>query len=454
MNPYIKPRTPEEEDQMIRDFLMPKPTPIPPSSNFDVASSTAPTALNGAQDVPSIDDLMDFKLTMDDLPMNQPDPLAPMPEAPMAPVPTVPTIKKTPPGPRKLEPAPPSVDAMAATPPIVPAGPTDREKFMKGLDGDNWMKVIGQALAGLGDAQLARAGGKGNFLNTTTSLADAGREGKIKEFDTAATKKKEDAEAVAKNDPNSPRSKAYQDLMAEYFPGKDFSKMSATQIEEVIGPVSKMAESRENRKAREDARATQRESLQAERDRRYDERRTKDKERVLEKFITDPGVRKIDASIDAANTIRGLVDSNNPIAASAVPTFMARASGEVGNLSEADKRPFGGSQALMSRLEAAITQKANGRLTKENAMFIKTLADTMEKRATANKDRRARELSLQYSAANDNLDPNDLYDALRPTMGGKPAGGGKVTVTNGTETLKIDPADVEDAKKDGFRVVG
>jgi len=83
----------------------------------------------------------------------------------------------------------------------------------------------------------------------------------------------------------------------------------------------------------------------------------------------------------------------------------------------------------MARLEAAITQKANGRLTKENAAFIKALADTMEKRAVSNKDRRARELSLQYASANDYLDANDLYDTLRP---GGSSGAAKV-VSVGTE---------------------
>lgn len=448
MMPMTKTRTKEEEDQLIRDFLMPKPAPIPPSS-FDINESTSPTALAGKMDVPPIDDFLNYKLTLDDIPGYTPPPEEPMAPPPAAPV--APMVKKPAPMPPKPEPVPSSVDALTPAP-AIPAGPSDREKLMEGLKGDDWASVIGKALSAMGDAQLAKAGGKGNFLNNAITMDTEGRERKIKEFDTAAAKKKEDTEYAAKNDPTSPRSKAYQDLMTEYFPGKDFSKMSANQIEEVIGPVSKMADSREARKTREATLAAQRESLKSERDRRYDERRQKEKTDIIDKFNRSSGVVKIEASLDAANTIRGLVDSNNPIAASAVPTFMARASGEVGNLSEADKRPFGGSQALLSRLEAAITQKANGRLTRENAAFIKNLADTMEKRAVSNKDRRAREWSLQYGKANDFLDPNDLYDTLRPDA--RRASGGKVTVTNGSETLMIDPTDVEDAKKDGYRVVG
>lgn len=401
----VKKRTPEEEDALIRAFLMPKAPPIPPSS-FDVASSTAPTAMAGKVEVPPINDFMDFKLTMD-------DPYAPPVEEPAPMAPVVPMVKKPSPNLAQLEPKPaPAPDI--AFPPAAPApeGPSDREKMMEKLKNDDWISVIGKALSGLADARMAKEGQKSNFFAGANEADTAARDRTIKEFDTAAKIKKDEAEAKAKNDPTSPRSKAYQDLMVEYFPGKDFSKLSAAQIEEVIGPVGKMADAREARLARQENAKIQRDSLKAERDRRYDERRQKDKTEVVGKF--NKATEKIEASIDAANNIRGLVDSDNPIAASAVPTFMARASGEVGNLSEADKRPFGGSQALLSRLEAALTQKANGRLTRENAVFIKQLADVMEKRAIANKDRRARELSLQYAAANDYLDANDLYETLRP----------------------------------------
>lgn len=436
----LKKRTPEEEDALIRDFLMPKAPPIPPSS-FDVASSTAPTAMNGAQDVPPIDDFLNFKLTMDDIPGYTPPvepPVAPVvtPKPRLAPMP--------PPAPvsAKADAVPPSVAALQPAQPTV-AGPSDREKLMESLKGGDWASVIGKALAGLGDAQLARAGQKGNFLASADAADTATRERKIKEFDTAAAKKKEDSEYAAKNDPTSSRSKAYQDLMTEYFPGKDFSKLSAAQIEEVIGPVGKMADAREARKTREENVKLQRESLKAERDRRYDERRQKEKTDIIGKFNSDSGVKKIDTSIDAAANIRELATSGNPIAANAIPTYMARASGEVGNLSEADKRPFGGSQAIFARMEAALKQATTGQLSADNKKFILALANTMEKRAIANKDRRAREWSLQYGKANDYLDPNDLYDTLRPgAQPAAPAGGPKAgDVVDGYRFKGGNPAD-------------
>jgi hypothetical protein len=138
------------------------------------------------------------------------------------------------------------------------------------------------------------------------------------------------------------------------------------------------------------------------------------KKSLLEKFNADPSVRKAQQSLDSANIIRTLVDSNNPIAANAIPTFMARASGEVGNLSEADKAPFGGSQAILSRFQNALAQKATGRLTPENAAFITELANKMEGAAAGNIDSLAKLRSRQYSGLNSSLKEDDLYGMLRP----------------------------------------
>ena len=143
-------------------------------------------------------------------------------------------------------------------------------------------------------------------------------------------------------------------------------------------------------------------------------RRSKEKTDIVNKFNSDSGVKKINATIDSAATVRELALSGNPIAAGAIPTYMARASGEVGNLSEADKAPFGGSRAILSRLDAALKQQATGQLSDDNRQFIISLADTMEKRAVDNLDRRANEVSSQYGEASDFLKSNDIYNTLRP----------------------------------------
>lgn len=120
---------------------------------------------------------------------------------------------------------------------------------------------------------------------------------------------------------------------------------------------------------------------------------------VVDRFQKDQVVQKANNAIASGNQVVELITSGNPIAASAIPTYMARASGEVGNLSEADKRPFGGSQSIISRLEQSFNQAAVGRLSKENADFVKQLASTMQKVAIRNKQERARAYAHSYAKA-------------------------------------------------------
>lgn len=134
---------------------------------------------------------------------------------------------------------------------------------------------------------------------------------------------------------------------------------------------------------------------------------------VIKAFDNDGGVRKQQGAIDGASTVRELVLSGNPIGAGAIPTYMARASGEVGNLSEADKAPFGGTRAILGRMQAAFEQMATGQLSQTNRDFLLEMADMMEKNANANLDRRAHDLSKQYAKAF-KMNDREIYETLRP----------------------------------------
>lgn len=136
--------------------------------------------------------------------------------------------------------------------------------------------------------------------------------------------------------------------------------------------------------------------------------------RIIQAFNSDPEVRKQNSMIDASNTINGLIQSNNPIADAAIPTFMARASGEVGNLSEADKAPFGGSQSLSQRIIRTIEKAASGRLDETDRQFVLQLSDVMQRTAAFNFNRLAEQRAKQYSRANKNLKYEDLLATLNP----------------------------------------
>lgn len=151
-----------------------------------------------------------------------------------------------------------------------------------------------------------------------------------------------------------------------------------------------------------------------ERSARRADRRSDESVKLVDRFNADASVKKAQQALDGAANVIALVESGNPIAAAAIPTYMARASGEVGALSEADKAPFGGSRAIFERLEASLTQAASGQMTPENAKFVRDLGTIMSKRANENIDRLARTRAKQYGRANDFLDENEIYRTLRP----------------------------------------
>lgn len=110
-------------------------------------------------------------------------------------------------------------------------------------------------------------------------------------------------------------------------------------------------------------------------------RRDSEIEKIVQKFKTDKRVTKAYQSIDSSSDILEFVDSGNPIAASAIPTYAARMSGEVGALSEADKAPFGGSRAILKRIEQSLKQMADGKLSEDNKRFMTEFTGLVNKRA-------------------------------------------------------------------------
>jgi hypothetical protein len=99
--------------------------------------------------------------------------------------------------------------------------------------------------------------------------------------------------------------------------------------------------------------------------------------KLQESFNKDKQVTKAEERIQAAETLRSMVDGN-PITQEAAKTFAARASGEVGALSDQDRAAYGGTKAILSRINQIATQAVDGELTKENKKFMKELADKFE----------------------------------------------------------------------------
>lgn len=136
--------------------------------------------------------------------------------------------------------------------------------------------------------------------------------------------------------------------------------------------------------------------------------------KYIEDFDKDSGVIRAKQALDGAENVRNLATSGNPIAAAAIPTFMARASGEVGNLSEADKAPFGGSREILTKFEASLKQLSTGQLTEDNKNFLIDISNVMQSSAEKNLDRRGRDMAKQFSHVKGEK-PENIFSALRPS---------------------------------------
>ncbi len=138
--------------------------------------------------------------------------------------------------------------------------------------------------------------------------------------------------------------------------------------------------------------------------------------RIVNQFNADPNVRKVEQMDQFANLITDVSNSDNPIGHASLETLMARASGEVGNLSEADKKPFGGSRALTERMKQTFSELYKGRKTPENLKFIADLADTFRQTGQKKKLALARQRSAQYARANRSRGwtPQEVFGALAP----------------------------------------
>lgn len=170
-------------------------------------------------------------------------------------------------------------------------------------------------------------------------------------------------------------------------------------------------------------------------------------EGMIQKFKSDPRVKKAYQSLDASDDIGNFIDSGNPIAAGAIPTYSARMSGEVGNLSESDKKPFGGSRAILAKIDQSLKEMADGTLSEDNKRFMSEFVSLVKKRAYEKIHSEAVNTSKQKKGLYD-LSEKEIYDRIYqgPSVDvpnqAQPAGGqptGKPTMRWNPATGKVEP---------------
>lgn len=247
--------------------------------------------------------------------------------------------------------------------------------------------------------------------------------------------------AMADNDPSSENSKFLQDALIKVGPkGLDTSRLANASASQILRAFPFMKSAMQLKAAgQSDALALRRleqadrrldllsgketrlgEQFTRSQDFRESEKQQDQAAKIVDSYQKDKVVQKSNEMMSGADTAISLANSDNPIGHKSLTNFLARASGEVGALTEADKAPFGGSMAITSRIKQVMSDYATGKLTPENKAFVIDLAKTMGKTAKRNLAKRAMDLSQKYSKSY-GLDRNQvMYDYMIPDMKGMP----------------------------------
>jgi hypothetical protein len=136
--------------------------------------------------------------------------------------------------------------------------------------------------------------------------------------------------------------------------------------------------------------------------------------KLQDSFNKDKQVVKAEERIQSAATLRDMIDGN-PITQEAAKTFAARASGEVGALSDQDRAAYGGSKAIIDRINSTFTRAVTGELTDTDKKFMKELADKFE--AAGQRDLQAR-LSLysKQGTKRTKMSEDEVRETIRPDL--------------------------------------
>ena len=120
-------------------------------------------------------------------------------------------------------------------------------------------------------------------------------------------------------------------------------------------------------------------------------------------------------ALDSSRTLKDLIDAGSPISDEAIATFAARSTGEVGNLTEAEREAFRGSKAVLSRVRRFFSRGLTGRLPDEDRKQLRTLANILEKGAARGVEKKARGLAKGRARAVKDIDEEELFQQLLPS---------------------------------------
>jgi hypothetical protein len=123
-------------------------------------------------------------------------------------------------------------------------------------------------------------------------------------------------------------------------------------------------------------------------------------------------------ALNEINIALDILEAGNPVGDKAIVNFLARATGEVGALTEGDKEAFKGSSEITAKIKQLYqTYLADGKLTEENRQYLISFAKDMQDGNRRNKARRLEELADQK--ATQSLSRDEIMDRFTKTQKGR-----------------------------------
>lgn len=186
---------------------------------------------------------------------------------------------------------------------------------------------------------------------------------------------------------------------------------------------------------RDKDRQLKRDSMRAEGDSRLS---TKQNDRIFAATKDfNSRTKNLKTSIRQADMAITQLATNNPIVSKAIQTFMAKATGEVGNLTEAEREPFGGKNSILAKLARITSIGIGGQIPDSDKKFLTDFATVMKNNHQSHFDEEARTTAAQFESTI-GLPKQELLQRFapglsfedKPTTPREGSGGG---------TTKVDP---------------
>ena len=156
-------------------------------------------------------------------------------------------------------------------------------------------------------------------------------------------------------------------------------------------------------------------------------------------FLKDKSIQKSQQALDAASSVKALLETKNPISDQAMRIQFPRLLGEVGNLTAQEQNAFGGSKAIVEKMKQLFNTWTTGELTPTNKEFLGELVSTLEIAASRNYNKRANDLiESEVAAGQGYIDKDYLNFIINPFL----KGNNDASTTDPTDSRDpIDPND-------------